>query len=86
MTSLGKSQTGAAMKLRAKPSRCIRCAWQHALGMLLVCVSFSLPARAAANLTLPPEAKQAMDTMYSGDFDGAITILHGLEQSQPDNP
>jgi tetratricopeptide (TPR) repeat protein len=86
MTSLGQSQEAAATQLRTKRSGGIRCAWQHALGMLLLCVSFSLPAHATANLTLPPEAQQAMDTMYSGDFDGAIAILHGLEQSQPENP
>jgi tetratricopeptide (TPR) repeat protein len=46
----------------------------------------ALPARAGENLTSPPEAQQAMDTMYAGDFEGAITILRGLEQAQPENP
>jgi tetratricopeptide (TPR) repeat protein len=86
MRPLGRSRTEAPTRLRAKRSRGNRPAWQHALGMLLLCVSFSSPARAGAKLELPPEAKQAMDTMYSGDFDGAITILHGLEQAQPENP
>jgi tetratricopeptide (TPR) repeat protein len=86
MTCLGKSQTAAATRLRAKRSRGIGRAWLHGLGMLLLCVSFSLPAHATASLTLPPEAKQAMDTMYSGDFDGAIAILHGLELAQPQHP
>ena len=60
------------------------CRW--ALRVLILCAMSALPAHAGGKLKLPPEAKQAMDTMYSGDFDGAIAILHGLEQSQPDNP
>ncbi|HEY4948921.1 MAG TPA: hypothetical protein VIH88_01180 [Candidatus Acidoferrales bacterium] len=43
------------------------------------------PAR-AGEIKLPPEAVQAMDKMYSGDPDAAITILRNLEQSQPENP
>jgi tetratricopeptide (TPR) repeat protein len=57
-------------------------------GAVLLCVLAALPAQArtAGNQNVPPEAKQAMDTMYAGDFDGAIAILRGLEQAQPENP
>ncbi|MGA7853016.1 MAG: tetratricopeptide repeat protein [Candidatus Acidiferrales bacterium] len=57
-----------------------------ALRAVILCALHALPAHANGKLELPPEAKQAMDTMYAGDFDGAITILHGLEQAQPENP
>jgi tetratricopeptide (TPR) repeat protein len=58
----------------------------HAVCTLFLCTLAALPARAGENLTSPPEAQQAMDTMYAGDFEGAITILRGLEQAQPENP
>lgn len=58
----------------------------HAVGALFLCTLAALPARAGENLTSPPEAQQAMDTMYAGDFEGAIAILRGLEQAQPENP
>jgi tetratricopeptide (TPR) repeat protein len=43
------------------------------------------PAR-AGEITLPREAVRAMEKMYSGDPDGAITLLRNVEQSQPENP
>jgi tetratricopeptide (TPR) repeat protein len=64
----------------------LRCAGLPAFCGLLVCALAGLPAHAVENLTLPPEAQQALDKMYDGDFDGAITILHAFEQAQPDNP
>ncbi|MFY9801641.1 MAG: hypothetical protein WAK78_01565 [Candidatus Acidiferrales bacterium] len=65
----------------------LRRAWRHVFcGLLLLGLLGALPARAGEKLVLPPEATQAMETMYSGDFDGAIAILHGLEQAQPENP
>jgi tetratricopeptide (TPR) repeat protein len=64
----------------------LRCAGRPAFCGLLVCALAGLPAHAGENLTLPPEAQQALDKMYDGDFDGAITILHAFEQAQPENP
>jgi tetratricopeptide (TPR) repeat protein len=58
----------------------------HAVCALFLSTLAALPARAGENLTSPPEAQQAMDTMYAGNFEGAITILRGLEQAQPENP
>ena len=40
----------------------------------------------AGNMSLPPEAIQAMDKIYAGDPDAAITIAHALEHAQPDHP
>src|ERR1700694_4291070 len=40
----------------------------------------------AGNISLPPEAVQAMDKIYAGDPDAAIAIAHTLEQAQPDHP
>jgi tetratricopeptide (TPR) repeat protein len=57
----------------------------HVLCAVLLCALAALPAYPGENLTLPPEARQAMDKMYDGDFDGAITILHAFEQAQPEN-
>jgi tetratricopeptide (TPR) repeat protein len=58
------------------------------LAALLLALCFALfaaPAR-SSEIKLPPEALQAMEKMYSGDPDGAIATLRGLEQSQPENP
>jgi len=43
------------------------------------------PAR-AASIILPPEAAQALDKIYDGDPDGAITAAHAIEQAKPDMP
>jgi hypothetical protein len=40
----------------------------------------------AENLPLPPEARQAMDKIYSGDPDAAIPIARSIQQSRPDHP
>jgi tetratricopeptide (TPR) repeat protein len=64
----------------------LRRASLHAVCALLLCALAALPARAGENLTLPPEVQRAMDTMYAGDFDRAIAILHAFEQTQPENP
>jgi tetratricopeptide (TPR) repeat protein len=64
----------------------LRRASLHAVCALFLCALAALPARAGENLTLPPEAQQAMDTMYAGDLEGAITILRSFEQTQPENP
>ena len=64
----------------------LRPASPHAVCALFLCALAALPAPAGENLTLPPEAQQAMDTMYAGDFEGAITILRSFEQTQPENP
>src|SRR5579871_4063984 len=48
-------------------------------------LAFCRPAR-AGNIALPPEALHAMDRMYSGDPDSAMTIARDLEKSQSEHP
>ena len=43
------------------------------------------PAR-AGNLEIPPEAREAMDKIYSSDPDAAIPIVRKLQQDHPDHP
>lgn len=43
------------------------------------------PAR-AGNLTIPPEARAAMDKIYSSDPDAAIPIARKMQQDRPDHP
>jgi tetratricopeptide (TPR) repeat protein len=74
-----KSEMISTRKFSGRASR-------NALRAVLFCAVAALPVRAGENLTLPPEAGQAMNTMYAGDFEGAITILHAFEQAQPENP
>ena len=40
----------------------------------------------AANISLPPEAIQAMDRIYADDPEAAIPIARSIEQTQPDHP
>jgi len=43
------------------------------------------PAR-AGGLTISPEAKQALDILYSGDSGGAIAAVRKIQSAQPDHP
>jgi tetratricopeptide (TPR) repeat protein len=40
----------------------------------------------AAGPAVPAEAAQAMETMYAGDFEGAIEMLRHFERAQPESP
>ena len=44
------------------------------------------PPVLAGNISLPPEAIQALDKIYSGDPATAILIARSIQQSQPDHP
>ena len=44
------------------------------------------PRLLAGNLSLPAEAVQALDKIYSDDPAAAMPIARGLQQSQPDHP
>ena len=52
---------------------------------VLVAMLFAAPAR-ATGVTLSPQAMQALDLIYSGDPDAAISIAHEMEAAQPDHP
>jgi tetratricopeptide (TPR) repeat protein len=45
----------------------------------------AIPCR-ATGIVLTPEAAKALDRIYSGDSDAAVTAAHGIEQAQPDSP
>jgi len=50
-------------------------------------VLFAAPdAARAGNLTIPPEAHDAMDKIYTGNPDGAIPIARRLQQQNPAHP
>src|ERR1700690_993774 len=53
---------------------------------LLVLVLFLPIAACAGSLALPPEARQAMDLMYGGNPDAAISIARRVQKEQPDHP
>jgi tetratricopeptide (TPR) repeat protein len=44
-----------------------------------------IPTR-AGGLTIPPEAQQALDKIYSGDPEAAIPLARALQQTQPEHP
>jgi hypothetical protein len=46
----------------------------------------SVPLARAGNIVLSPEAAQALDRIYVGDPDAAITGAHFIEEGQPDSP
>lgn len=52
---------------------------------IMGCLTASTPAH-AGNISLPPDATQAMEKIYSGNPDAAIAISRTLQQSRPDHP
>jgi hypothetical protein len=55
--------------------------------VVLLVATISLPfATMAGGVSLPPEARQAMDLMYSGDPGAAIPIARRIQQEQPNHP
>lgn len=66
-----------------KPSRNFR---------VLVCLaiaaisSLSPPHARASELDIPPDAKEAIDLMYLGKTEEAVSLAHKLEAARPDHP
>jgi hypothetical protein len=54
-------------------------------GLLLALSLSATPAR-AGGITLSPEATHALDQIYSGDPDAAITTARSIESDQPQSP
>jgi len=56
--------------------------------ILMACFTSMLmaPPAPASNISLPLEATQALDKIYSGDPGAAIPIARGIQESQPDHP
>jgi tetratricopeptide (TPR) repeat protein len=55
------------------------------LAAYFAAVLFAAPAR-AEGITLPPEVLRAMDKIYGGDPDAAISAAHDYEEAHPDHP
>jgi hypothetical protein len=54
--------------------------------LMVAGMALDSPAVPAVGITIPAEAQQAMDKIYSGDPDAAIPLARGLQQSQPEHP
>jgi tetratricopeptide (TPR) repeat protein len=54
-------------------------------GIVLVLCGLISPAK-AAEITLPPEAKEAMSDIYAGNPDAAVPIARSIQESEPDHP
>jgi len=61
-------------------------AWRAAA--LLVAAMIAAPAAPAngAGLTVSPEARQALDTLYRGDVPGSIAIAQKIQSREPESP
>jgi len=53
---------------------------------LFIFSALHAPSAHAGGITLSPEAARALDQVYSGDPDAAITTAHGIEHAQPQSP
>jgi hypothetical protein len=51
----------------------------------IISVLAAAPAR-AGEITLPPQAKEAFDAIYSGNPDAGIAAARAIEQSEPQDP
>jgi tetratricopeptide (TPR) repeat protein len=55
------------------------------IALSLLAEFLPLPA-CAGEVSLSPEARQAMDAIYGGDPDAAIPIARGVQRAEPDHP
>jgi tetratricopeptide (TPR) repeat protein len=55
-------------------------------GVLLVLAALVPTRTPAGGLALPPEARQGMEAIYTGDPDAAIPIARRIQKEQPDHP
>jgi tetratricopeptide (TPR) repeat protein len=57
---------------------------------LAAAISFSAsmlaPPASAQGLSIPPDARAALDKLYSGDADGAVAMAHDFQKAHPDHP
>jgi tetratricopeptide (TPR) repeat protein len=44
------------------------------------------PLARASNITLTPDERKALDTIYQGDPDGAIVLARAIQQATPERP
>jgi tetratricopeptide (TPR) repeat protein len=55
-------------------------------GVLFALAALLPPATRAGSISLPPEAREAMEVMYSGNPDAAIPIARWIQKDQPNHP
>jgi hypothetical protein len=65
------------------PSRYLRVLFCLAMA---TCATFFQSEACASELDIPPEAKQALNLMYSGKSEEAVALAHKLEAARPDHP
>lgn len=49
-------------------------------------IVFAVPGARAAGISIPPQAHQALDAIYSGDSATALALAHALQAAQPQHP
>lgn len=57
-----------------------------AAALALAACAFGVVPTRAGTISLPPRARQAMDTIYGGDPDAAIPIARDMQKEAPDQP
>src|SRR5215831_19404509 len=91
-TDAGSCQDSAFKSINGRESgvRKVNCLRIRHSGFLAftACLTATLlaPPVRAGNISLPPEAIQALDKIYSDDPAAAISIARGIQQSQPEHP
>jgi tetratricopeptide (TPR) repeat protein len=68
------------MKRACSGSSCLR------IIVVVVLAAFAASRAGAQQITLPPEARAALDKIYSGDPDAAVPLVRQLQLAQPDDP
>jgi hypothetical protein len=66
--------------------RTIRGIWLLLAVAIFAFATLRAPVARAGGISIPPEVRHAMDLIYGGDPDGAITIARRLQETQPDHP
>ncbi|MGA8224497.1 MAG: hypothetical protein WB780_22825 [Candidatus Acidiferrales bacterium] len=56
------------------------------IAAIITTLALSPPPSRAGGLTIPPEAKQALDILYTGDAPAAITAARKIQSAHPDHP
>lgn len=54
--------------------------------IFLVAIGLAAPLAHANGILIPPEARRALDAIYSGDSAGAIVIARAMQSSHPQQP
>jgi tetratricopeptide (TPR) repeat protein len=79
---------GLAGRLAEESEMTIDCRKRaHWIFLLAFCLaSLAAPSARASNITLTPDERRALDTIYQGDPDGAIALARAIQQAEPQQP